>query len=174
MSFPPSPSDGQIYVSASGSVWQYSASDDAWKRLFTPIYASIGLFANRPTAGTSGKLYYATDASVLYIDDGSSWHVVTGTWNWSVKTEAYNANASDAILCDTASVGAFSVTLPSSPAQFDRVKIIDAVGNFGTANLTLDRNGNNIMGLAEDFIFDENYLGLTFVYHDTTNGWRFE
>lgn len=32
-----------------------------------------GLIADRPTAGTDCRIYYATDEDILYYDDGSSW-----------------------------------------------------------------------------------------------------
>lgn len=34
---------------------------------------SADTFANRPAAGTSGRLFYATDTTALYYDNGSSW-----------------------------------------------------------------------------------------------------
>jgi hypothetical protein len=34
---------------------------------------TFGLFAARPSAGTSGRWYYATDTGALYADNGSSW-----------------------------------------------------------------------------------------------------
>lgn len=34
---------------------------------------SFGLFAARPSAGTAGRWYYATDTGALYADNGSSW-----------------------------------------------------------------------------------------------------
>jgi len=34
---------------------------------------AAGTFANRPTAGTVGRFYYATDSETLYRDNGSSW-----------------------------------------------------------------------------------------------------
>lgn len=35
-------------------------------------------FANRPTAGVSGRMFYATDTDDLYLDNGSSWILVGG------------------------------------------------------------------------------------------------
>ena len=33
----------------------------------------VDTFANRPTAGISGRMFHATDTDVTYVDDGSSW-----------------------------------------------------------------------------------------------------
>lgn len=35
-----------------------------------------GLFSARPAAGKLGQLYYATNTNALYLDDGSTWHIV--------------------------------------------------------------------------------------------------
>lgn len=35
-----------------------------------------GLFANRPTPGITGRIYWATDHGVTYYDDGTEWRVV--------------------------------------------------------------------------------------------------
>lgn len=35
-----------------------------------------GLFVDRPAAGKLGQLYYATNTNALYLDDGSTWHIV--------------------------------------------------------------------------------------------------
>lgn len=37
-----------------------------------------GVYSSLPTAGISGRLYYATDAGIVLRDNGSSWNVVGG------------------------------------------------------------------------------------------------
>jgi hypothetical protein len=34
-------------------------------------------FANRPAAGTAGRLFYASDTEVLYRDNGATWDALT-------------------------------------------------------------------------------------------------
>jgi hypothetical protein len=73
--------------------------------------------------------------------------------------------------CDTSSA-AFTLTLPGSPtAGRTRLSILDYSGTFGTNSLTILRNGNNIMGLAEDMVCDVDNARFTLVYVDSTKGW---
>jgi len=37
---------------------------------------SMGVIGTRPAAGLAGRLYYATDESLLYLDNGSAWLVL--------------------------------------------------------------------------------------------------
>lgn len=85
-------------------------------------------------------------------------------------TGAYTAAASENVLVDTAS-SAITVTLPASPQTGTYVKVSDAADNAGINNITVDRNGNTITALAEDFIIDENSGVVEFVYNGTT--WKF-
>ena len=81
----------------------------------------------------------------------------------------YTAVQSDFLYCDT-SAGAFTVTLPANPANNNRVSFLDISSNFATANLTIGRNGKNIMGLAEDLILNLDNDSTELIY---INGdWR--
>ena len=73
-------------------------------------------------------------------------------------------------LFDT-SGGPISVPLPATPLAGMYVIVSDYAGTFGTNNLTVQRNGANIMGLAEDFLCDADNATLTFEYIDATKGW---
>lgn len=39
---------------------------------------AVDVLASRPAAGNAGDLYFATDTSVLYVDDGTEWTAVGG------------------------------------------------------------------------------------------------
>ena len=62
-----------------------------------------------------------------------------------------------------------TVTLPASPAAGNEVVVING-GAF--TSTVVARNGSNIMGLAEDLTLDVEYGAMTFIYIDTSNGWR--
>ena len=62
-----------------------------------------------------------------------------------------------------------TVTLPSSPTAGNEVMIINGGAFTGTI---VGRNSSNIMGLAEDMTLDKEYAAMTFLYINTSNGWR--
>ncbi len=88
----------------------------------------------------------------------------------STKTANYTATSNEIVPCDTNTVGAFTVTLPASPVHGDSVIISDAAGTFATNNLTVDRNGNNINGVADNVDLDINYGIFNFQFF-TSFGW---
>jgi len=97
----------------------------------------------------------------------------SGSVNWqtTIKTANFTAVSGEGYFCDTASVGAFTLTLPSSPSVGDIVAIKDYASSFGTANLTIDRNGSNLNGDAVNNTRGTNNESLTLVYADATKGW---
>lgn len=50
------------------------------------------ILANRPTAGTTGRLFLATDSNVLFRDSGSTWIPLTGN---AIRTLSYVAASLD-------------------------------------------------------------------------------
>jgi len=82
----------------------------------------------------------------------------------------YNAEVNDRLLVDTVS-GAFTITLPASPIVGDQIQFIDVTSNFGTANLTIARNGQLINGAADNLTADVNGALITLLYTGTTYGW---
>lgn len=80
----------------------------------------------------------------------------------------YSAQANDRIVC---TAGGFTITLPASPLANDTIQIIDATGVFGSSNVTVARNGQEIQNLAEDLILNINNTAITLVYTGTTYGW---
>lgn len=67
--------------------------------------------------------------------------------------------------------GAVSVNLPAIPTSKDRVRIVDAGADFAVNNLTVLRNGSNIMGAQSDYIFDYTNGSIEFCYSGATYGW---
>ena len=65
------------------------------------------------------------------------------------------------------------VKLPISASIGDVVAIKDYAGNFGTNSLTIQRNGHNIQGVANDSLISTNRASLVLVYVDSTKGWLY-
>jgi hypothetical protein len=84
-----------------------------------------------------------------------------------VKTANYTTAAGEGVQTSTTG-GAFTVTLPATPATGDQVIITDAGGAWGTNNLTVGRNGSTIEGSATNLICDVSNLAVQLVFSGTT------
>ena len=87
------------------------------------------------------------------------------------KSSAYTAKVGDKILADT-SGGVWTLTLPPSAGQGAVIEIFDSEGTFGTNNLTVDPNGQNIDGSASDLLLDVSATTVKLVFINSTQGWR--
>src|SRR5210317_2275853 len=66
-----------------------------------------------------------------------------------------------------------TLNLPSSPNIGDTVVVKDYAGTFGTNNLTIGRNSENIQGVANDSLISTNKASIVLVYIDSTKGWLY-
>jgi len=92
------------------------------------------------------------------------------TWR-GVQTASYVAAAQDGVPFDN-TASANSLTLPVAPTYGEEVWFHDVAGMFKTNPLTLVRNGNLIMGLAEDSIVSTNNIRGGAKFYGATIGWR--
>ena len=88
------------------------------------------------------------------------------------KVSSFSIAAStdfNAYLVDTTN-NTITATLPASPSNGQRIKIIDIGNNLSTNNLTINRNNNTIQGDASDLTvaIDRSAIELMFV---STYGW---
>jgi len=98
----------------------------------------------------------------------------SGSVNWqtSIKTTAFTAASGEGYFCDTATTGAFEVTLPSSPSVGDIVALKDYALSFDTANLTINRNSSPINGSnSVNPVLSTEGQSVVLVYADSTKGW---
>ncbi len=65
------------------------------------------------------------------------------------------------------------VKLPAGGTAGDTIAIKDYAGNFATNKLTIQRNGHNIQGVANDSEIKTNRASVVLVYIDATKGWLF-
>lgn len=66
--------------------------------------------------------------------------------------------------------GSITLTLPASPAFGDFVQFVPE--SLAVTGVVIARNGQNIMGLAEDLSLDSPGVSFGLTYSDSTNGWR--
>lgn len=133
-----------------------------------PTYLTSTALTGTPTAPTATAGTNTTQVATTAFVTGAL--ATAGLPAWLVKTAAYTAVSKDRILANT-SAGAFTITLPASPVAGQEVTISDAGGAFGTYNLTIARNGSNIIGQAQDLALDVSNQTVSLAYYNATRGW---
>lgn len=149
----------EVAVSAASATQWVSGSYNAGAVVWSP--ASFLTYRAKTTGSKT------TDPSL----DGANWRCLNGDSAWQIKTTTYTAQAGDRIMANTTSA-AWTLTLPATPTAGTKVTVSDYAGMFATNNLTVARNGSNIMGLAENYICDIKNETRAFEYIDATQGWR--
>ena len=131
---------------------------------------AIAFAGGQTFPGTQATLVSGTNIKTI---NGSSvlgsGDITIGGSGYTVKVTNYTAVAGDNILANT-SGGSFTITLPASPTTGAVVNIIDADGTFNINALTVARNGNTIMSIAEDMYASTNGATFGLVYNGST--WR--
>ena len=96
---------------------------------------------------------------------------VTGLLDWDATVLVINTNTTALKSRTYVLTASVTLTLPASPAAGDWVAFAN---RSGTSTPVIARNGQNIMGLAENMTLDNiNHFG-TLVYADATRGWIFQ
>jgi hypothetical protein len=136
--------------------------------------ASVTVSDTAPISPSEGDLWYNSEYGELLIYLGNAWAsavaITPAESSWTSTTAAVTLFAGQKVLVDT-SASAITLTLPASPSLGNEVRIIDATGNSATNNITVARNGSNIMGLAEDFIINIDEAAFGLVYFNASRGW---
>jgi hypothetical protein len=125
------------------------------------------------TLGASGDTIIIPSGATISNQGTAAGFGPTGAVSWN--TTKITADPNPAVsgvgyFADTTSA-AFTITLPSSPSAGAVVGIADYANTFATNNLTVDRNGSNIGGVAANADLSTNGVSVTFVYVDATQGW---
>jgi len=107
---------------------------------------------------------------------GSSFNIgVDVDWQSKITSDGSTVTTMEAtkgyFIDNTSAAGI--VKLPTSASAGDTIAIKDYAGNFATNNLTIQRNGHNIQGNANDSTIDTNRASLVLVYVDATKGWLY-
>lgn len=151
------------YTGAVLNVATQAAGDSSTKAASTAFAASLAFASSLPAqAGNAGK-GVTTNGTV------ASWASFFPAIS-TVRAANFTALSNSSHDCNTTSA-AFTLTLPVAPAAGDWVSITDYAGTFATNNLTVGKNGLNIMGLAEDMILSTNNASFYLQYSDAIKGW---
>lgn len=108
---------------------------------------------------------YTADSKTKIGRFNRTWRTITAD-----GSTGFTAKIGENIFVDT-SGGTVTITLPASPVKGDEINFVDASGTFDTNALTLDRNGNNILGSAANLTVSTERAGFGLVYFDASNGW---
>lgn len=111
----------------------------------------------------------ATDGSSNGIMATETGAAVGNLDGWQAVAQNHTAVSGEHLDFDT-SAGALTLTLPADPEQFDEVFISNLLGTFATHPLNIARNGETIMGLAEDMSVNTDFAGFVLRYSGTD--WR--
>jgi len=86
--------------------------------------------------------------------------------NSVTKTANYTILDTDERIYVDSSGGAFTITLPASPDDNKEYEIIDSTGNCASFNVTVDGNGNNIIG-GGSYVVSTDFEGLRLIFNGT-------
>lgn len=131
-----------------------------------PIFPSAtvlnGVTYTWPSAdGANGEFLTTDGVGTLYWSEAAGLPPVTVTASTSISAVAGNHYVLTAVSTAT-------VTLPASPTISDTVYV--TVANGLTTN-TVARNGQNIVGAAEDLVLNTANAAVQLRYSDATEGW---
>ena len=109
-------------------------------------------------------------AGNVLTSNGTTWISSAATGGSATilyKTANYTAVKGDIIYANT-SGGAFTITLPATPAVGDAVTIVDYLGTFGASNVTIARNGQTIEDVASNSVLSNANTEYVYVYFNST------
>ena len=153
---------------------------DSAERVFiiqdaTSRSASLYSLTVKTVSGT-GVAIPVGSTNLLY-SDGTNVNLGLRTKGYVTPGATYTTVNGDQVLVDTSGggIGApVTINLPASPSVGNEVHFIDSGSNLASNNLTIGRNGSNILGSASDLVVSTNAAAFTLVYVNATRGWAYK
>ena len=153
---------------------------DSAERVFiiqdaTSRSASLYNLTVKTVSGT-GVAIPVGSTNLLY-SDGTNISLGLRTKGYVTPGATYTTVNGDQVLVDTSGSGIgapVTINLPASPSVGDEVHFIDSGNNLASNNLTIGRNGSNILGSASDLVVSTNTAAFTLVYVNATRGWAYK
>ena len=137
--------------------------------------ASLFSLTVKTVSGTGVAIPVAS-TNLLY-SDGTNISLGIRHKGYITPGATYTTVNGDQVLVDTSGggIGApVTINLPASPSVGDEVHFIDSGNNLASNNLTIGRNGSNILGVAANLIISVNTAAFTLVYVNATRGWAYK
>jgi hypothetical protein len=129
-----------------------------------------GNTAQRPSAAL-GQFRYNSDITAFEGHNGTFWKDFTKGFTQVDVGSNIAATIWDCYWVDTSAAGR-TITLPNSGlTKGDTIRFIDLRKTFDTNALTIARNGNLIMGDAQDMTVNTEAAAFDLVWHSATYGW---
>ena len=116
-------------------------------------------------------------SKIVLYSDGTNISRGPITKGYITPGATYTTVNGDQVLVDTSGggIGApVTINLPASPSVGDEVTFIDSGNNLASNNLTIGRNGSNVLGSASDLTVSTNSVAFTLVYVNATRGWIYK
>lgn len=113
----------------------------------------------------------------LVYSDGTNVNLGLQNKGYITPSATYTTVNGDQVLVDTSGGGIGSpvtINLPLSPSIGSEVHFIDSGNAFASNNLTIGRNGENILGNASNLVVSTNGAAFTLVYVNATRGWAYK
>jgi hypothetical protein len=153
---------------------------DSAERVFvvedaTSRSASLYTLTVKTVSGTGVTLPIAS-TNLLY-SNGTNVSLGLRKKGYVTPGATYTTVNGDQVLVDTSGggIGApVTINLPASPSVGHEVHFIDSGANLASNNLTIGRNGSNILGSASDLVVSTNAVAFTLVYVNATRGWAYK
>ena len=153
---------------------------DSAERVFivedaTDRSASLFTLTVKTVSGTGITL--PVGSTNLVYSDGTNINLGIRNKGYVTPGATYTAVNGDQVLVDTSGSGIgapVTINLPASPSVGDEVHFIDSGNNLASNNLTIGRNGSNILGVAANLIISVNTAAFTLVYVNATRGWAYK
>ena len=124
------------------------------------------------TASGTGVTMPVASKMVVYSDGTNIVQLAVEKGYHSIDRN-YTAVNNDQLIIDT-SAAARQVTLPASHSVGNEVTFIYAKASFGSNNLTIARNGSNILGSASNLVVSVNGTAFTLGFLNATRGWAYK
>ena len=158
---------GNRTVTVPDSVERVYVVEDATNRSSNNYTLAI-----KTNSESTGQVLPVASTSLVY-SDGTNVKLGLRKKGYITTTGTYTAVADDQVLVDTSS-SSVTVNLPASPSIGSEVHFIDSKNFFCSNNLTVGRNGSNILGAASNLTVSTNGAAFTLVFVNATRGWAYK